>query len=125
MSVTANLSDGESVSEVHADIVNGTNLAASSAVVVRFDGKTALVRYRLQGGPCPAGEGRGDVAVNFVTNSRRAFPVEATHFVRRDLLTFRPGTGTVMDVPVAPTQTPRFGRPVRGGAAILARTPPP
>ena len=121
LSVAANLAAGESVSEVHPEIVNATNLASSSAVVFRFDGKTAVVRYRIQGGPCP-GTGTGDVAVNFVTTSRQAFPVEAKQFVRRDLLTFRPGV--VLHVPVAlPTATPRFARPVRGGAAILARTP--
>ena len=121
LAVAANLAAGETVSEVHPDIVNGSNLASASAVVFRFDGKTALIRYRIQGGPCP-GDGHGDVAVNFVTNSPRAFPVEATQFVRRDALRFP--VGRVVDVPVAaPTATPRFARPIRRGTDILVRTP--
>ena len=121
LAVTANLAAGESVSEVHPDIVNGSNLASATAVVVRFDGKTALIRYRIQGGPCP-GDGHGDVAVNFVTNNPRTFPVEATQFVRRDALRFP--VGRVIDMPVAaPTATPRFARPIRRGTDILVRTP--
>jgi pimeloyl-ACP methyl ester carboxylesterase len=78
--VPAELAEGETVTEVHPTIVNASGLRSSSAVVLRFDGKTAVVRYRLEGA-CPAG-GRGDVAINFVTTHRLRFPATAIRFVR-------------------------------------------
>jgi pimeloyl-ACP methyl ester carboxylesterase len=79
-SVPAELAEGETVTEVHPAIVNGSGLESASAVVLRFDGKTAVVRYRLTGA-CPAG-GRGEVAVNFVTTHKLRFPVSAIQFVK-------------------------------------------
>ena len=91
LTVAADLTDGETVTEVHPEIVDAANLSSSSAVVVRFDGRTAVVGYRLEGA-CPAG-GRARVAVNFVTTHRRRFPPGARDLVRAG--TLRGATGPV------------------------------
>lgn len=96
--VPVELAAGETAVEVHPEIVNANSLKTSSAVLIRFDGKTAVVGYKIRG-DCPAG-GRADVAVNFVLTRRRQLPPGAIDVV--------PGIGRV-----------------RPGVAIAVRTPPP
>jgi pimeloyl-ACP methyl ester carboxylesterase len=109
ITVPAGAGQGETVTEVHPAIVNAAGLQSSSAVVLRFDGRTAVVRYRLQGA-CPAG-GRGEVAVNFVTTHRTRFPASAIQFVKPAMHAPAPALvphGAFAHVPAAvvPTRTP-------------------
>ena len=138
LTVSAELAPGETVSEVHPEVVEADNLSSSSAVVERFDGRTAVVAYRLQGA-CPAG-GRARVAVNFVTSHRQSFPPAAREWVRPGLLRIPPAAvghlpaGAVESVPsgvaahaaavVVPSPTRAAIHHVPG-AAIFARTPTP
>lgn len=82
--VAADLGPGESVFEVHPEIANVDNLKSSSALLVRFDGKTAVVAYKIRGLDrvffnCPGG-GHADVVVNFVVHGRRVLPPGAGRF---------------------------------------------
>jgi pimeloyl-ACP methyl ester carboxylesterase len=112
ITVPAELQEGETVIEVHPAIVNAEALQSSSAVVLRFDGKNAVVRYRLRGA-CPGG-GRGDVAVNFVTTHRLRFPAGARQYVKPAMHAIPAGglahvPGAALEhVPAAvvPTRTP-------------------
>jgi len=131
LTVAADLAPGETVSEVHPEVVEASNLISSSAVVVRFDGRTAVVGYRLEGA-CPAG-GRGRVAVNFVTSHRRSFPPAAREWVRPGMLRVPPGaverapvgiTGRAGAL-VEPSPTPSGIRGRPPGSAIRVRTPAP
>jgi pimeloyl-ACP methyl ester carboxylesterase len=76
--VPVDLASRELAVEVHPEVARGGNLASSSAFLIRFDGKTAVVGYKIRGPDrsapdCTAG-GRGDVVVNFVVSRRRAIP---------------------------------------------------
>ncbi len=137
LTVSADLAPGETVSEVHPEVVEAANLSSSSAVVVRFDGRTAVVGYRLEGA-CPDG-GRAQVAVNFVTSHRRSFPPGALEYVRPGLLRAPTGVshvpaGAAERIPVgvagraaavvARSPTPGLAHRVRGGA-VLVQTPGP
>lgn len=136
LTVSADLAPGETVSEVHPEVVEADNLTSSSAVVERFDGRTAVVAYRLQGG-CPGG-GRARVAVNFVTSHKQSFPPAATQWVRPGMLRVPPAA--LGHVPAGAVEHPGIAghagailvpTPTRAavlhvpGAAILARTPAP
>ncbi|HET9471630.1 MAG TPA: hypothetical protein VFO24_11045, partial [Usitatibacter sp.] len=94
-------------------IANVDNLKSSSAVLVRFDGKTAVVAYKIRGLDrvlfnCPGG-GHADVVVNFVVHGRRS-PVSATDVVH---------PGTPGHLPAAAAfVTPQVGL-AHPGATIL------
>ena len=77
--VPVDLAAGESAFEVNPEIVNANGVKTSSAVLIRFDGKNAVVGYKVRG-DCPAG-GRADVAVNFVVTRRRQLPPGAFEVV--------------------------------------------
>jgi pimeloyl-ACP methyl ester carboxylesterase len=119
LTVASDLAPGETVSEVHPEVVEAFNLSSSSAVVVRFDGRTAVIAYRLEGS-CPAG-GRARVAVNFVTSNRRSFPRAAREFVRPGML--RVPTDAVSHAPAGAAE--RIPAGVAGrAAAVVAPSPP-
>ncbi len=74
--VPVDLASREMAVEVHPEIANAGNLASYSAFLIRFDGETAVVGYKIRGPDraapgCTAG-GRGDIVVNFVVSRRRA-----------------------------------------------------
>lgn len=95
--VPVDLGAGETAVEVHPEIVNANNLKTSSAVLIRFDGKTAVVGYKVRG-DCPAG-GRADVAVNFVVTRRRQLPPGAIEVVPGVAGRVQPGAARTVRTP--------------------------
>ncbi|MEX0878731.1 MAG: hypothetical protein WEF99_07610 [Thermoanaerobaculia bacterium] len=95
--VPVDLGAGETAVEVHPEIVNANNLKSSSAVLIRFDGKTAVVGYKVRG-DCPAG-GRADVAVNFVVTRRRQLPPGAIEVMPGVVGRVHPGVARTVRTP--------------------------
>ncbi len=120
LTVSADLAPGETVTEVHSEVVEASNLSSSSALVERFDGRTAVVGYRLEGA-CPAG-GRARVAVNFVTSGRQSFPPAAREWIRPGMLRIPPAA--VGRVPAGAVETVPSGIAAHA-AAVVVRSPTP
>lgn len=118
--VAADLAPSESVVEVHPEIANADNVKSSSAVLVRFDGKTAVVAYKIQGLDrvffnCPGG-GHADVVVNFVVRGRRA-PSPGADAVSPGGVGHLPAAATLINAEVTPLVHP--------GVALRLITPVP